>query len=163
MVGSENDVYTKSLEEEFSAVKSLQNTTSKNVIKVPNGPLAWGTSFERLLEDPAGLLVFSEFLRKEFATENIYFWTACERYRQIQNDQDRSKEAQEIFAKHMGIGALEPVNVDSKARTHAQNNLPSADPDIFTGLYIILYIHIRIYFIFNVINFNFFSCTKANF
>ena len=109
---------------------------------------------------PDGVGAFSEFLRKEFATENIYFWAACERYRQIQNDQERFKEAQEIYAKHMGIGALEPVNVDSKARTDAMTNLPSADIEIFAGCsFCIFQLYI---FIMTLILTNF-SCSKTNF
>ena len=30
--------------------------------------------------------IFQEFLKKEFSHENIYFWTACERYRKIKGD-----------------------------------------------------------------------------
>lgn len=95
------------------------------------GVTSWGSSFERLLEDPAGLHAFAVFLKKEFSAENIYFWTACERYRLIDDSGDRSREAQAIYSKHLGIGASEPVNVDSKARTIAESNLNYAERDLF--------------------------------
>lgn len=103
---------------------------SATVPVVPNGPRSWGTSFERLLDDPSGLHAFSEFLKKEFSAENIYFWTACERFRQL-DDVDRQQEAETIFAKHLAVGAPEPVNVDSQARTTAQANLPAANCHLF--------------------------------
>lgn len=95
------------------------------------GPAAWGQSFELLLNDPAGLHTFAEFLKKEFSGENIYFWTACERYRQINDVSERTKEALSIFDKHLSMGSLEPVNVDSQARMKAQERLPSAEKDLF--------------------------------
>lgn len=94
------------------------------------GVTAWGTTFEKLLDDSAGLHTFAEFLKKEFSAENIYFWTSCERYRQLEYS-DRCKEALAIFSKHLAVGASEPVNVDSQARNVAQENLDIADRDLF--------------------------------
>lgn len=96
-----------------------------------HGVQVWGNSFEKLLEDPAGLHTFAEFLKKEFSAENIYFWTACERYRKIGDHTERTKEANAIFSKHLANGANEPVNVDSKARTLAQERLNYAEQDLF--------------------------------
>ncbi|XP_034233546.1 regulator of G-protein signaling loco-like isoform X3 [Thrips palmi] len=95
------------------------------------GVPAWSASFERLLEDPAGLHTFAEFLKKEFSHENIYFWVACERYRHIENAAERMSEAQAIFDKHLCLGAPEPVNVDSHARQVTQEQLGNALPDLF--------------------------------
>lgn len=69
-------------------------------------------------------------MKKEFSAENIYFWTSCERYRQLEYS-DRVKEAIVIFSKHLAVGASEPVNVDSQARNIAQENLEIADRDLF--------------------------------
>lgn len=96
-----------------------------------HGVQVWGNSFEKLLEDAAGLHTFAEFLKKEFSAENIYFWTACERYRKLTDHSERTKEANAIFSKHLATGASEPVNVDSKARTLAQEGLNYAKPDLF--------------------------------
>lgn len=92
---------------------------------------SWGTSFEKLLDDVAGLHAFAVFLQKEFSAENIYFWTACERYRKIESFAERKRQASLIFAQHLADGAAEPVNVDSKARTTAEENLSAAEPDLF--------------------------------
>lgn len=128
LVASENDVYSKASQDEDDnfCVKS----TESQVIH-PTGPAAWGQSFELLLNDPAGLHSFAEFLKKEFSGENIYFWTACEKYRQINDVSDRTKEALAIFGKHLANGSLEPVNVDSQARLRAQERLSSAEKDLF--------------------------------
>lgn len=111
------------------------STTTKNTV------VEWGTSFEKLLEDAAGLHTFAVFLQKEFSAENIYFWTACERYRFIEDHMERSKVANVIYSRHLGVGASEPVNVDSKARNIAQDNLNYADRDLFVPVSVFLSIY----------------------
>ncbi|KAF8785505.1 regulator of G-protein signaling loco-like [Argiope bruennichi] len=92
---------------------------------------SWAAGFNVLLEDPAGLHTFSEFLKKEFSQENITFWIACERYRQLKDQSAMAQMAKEIYNKHLCIGAHEPVNVDSHARQVAQEGLESPTPDLF--------------------------------
>uniref|UniRef100_A0A1A9WWQ9 Regulator of G-protein signaling loco n=1 Tax=Glossina brevipalpis TaxID=37001 RepID=A0A1A9WWQ9_9MUSC len=93
---------------------------------------AWATSFVNLLEDPLGVKTFAEFLRLEYSAENIYFWTACERFRHIESEAERIIQAKIIFAKHLSEVATEPVNVDSQARNAVEKKLrQSADVDVF--------------------------------
>lgn len=134
----DNDVDTCSLKSKGSDGTSSANIVSTNRTAVTainsstsHGVHVWGNSFEKLLEDAAGLHTFAEFLKKEYSAENIYFWTACERYRKLNDQAERTKEANAIFSKHLAIGASEPVNVDSKARTLAQDGLNYAEQDLF--------------------------------
>ncbi|XP_078053103.1 regulator of G protein signaling family member locomotion defects isoform X2 [Augochlora pura] len=76
---------------------------------------AWANGFEKLLEDPKGLQTFAEFLKKEFSHENIYFWAACERYKDTRDVVTRRKLANQIYQRHLSNTASEPVNVDSHA------------------------------------------------
>ena len=79
-------------------------------------------------------LLFQEFLKKEFSHENIYFWTACERYRRLGSDnsfEKRRRIAGDIIRRHLASGAQEPVNVDSHARQAAIDGLESAAPGLF--------------------------------
>ncbi|CAB0011575.1 unnamed protein product, partial [Nesidiocoris tenuis] len=85
------------------------------------GVSAWAASFEKLLDDQTGLCTFAEFLKKEFSHENIYFWVACE----------KKHKAREIFDRHLALGALEPVNVDSYARQVTEQQLDKATPTLF--------------------------------
>lgn len=93
--------------------------------------LEWNTSFEILLSDIYGVHAFAEFLRKEFSAENIYFWTACERYKQLECAAERCAEAQRIFSKHLENGAPDPVNIDSQATSKTQAQLKEANVDLF--------------------------------
>lgn len=88
---------------------------------------------ERLLEDVYGIHAFAEFLRKEFSAENIYFWTACERYRKLDSAEARQQQARIIFERHLEGGAPEPVNVDSRATSKTKEQLAMADGDLFVA------------------------------
>lgn len=83
-------------------------------------------------------ILFQEFLKKEFSHENIYFWVACERYRSVDDLDERQRLAQDIFDKHLCLGALEPVNVDSHARQVTQEELGSAHPSLFLQVKVLL-------------------------
>ena len=56
---------------------------------------------------------------------------SCERYRALSTWEERKAEAQAIFEKHLGIGAQEPVNVDSYARQVTQDELGTASETLF--------------------------------
>lgn len=107
---------------------SVSATSRTSFVK---GTQAWAKSFESLLKDAAGLKTFAEFLKQEYAAENIYFWTACERFRNIESQAERFHEAQTIFSKHLSCSSLEPVNVDSQARSWVETNLQLADRELF--------------------------------
>ncbi|GAB0088616.1 Regulator of G-protein signaling loco [Sergentomyia squamirostris] len=130
LAASESDVYTKSINGESAVGRRMEGGEFSDATN-GCGVSGWSNSFERLLEDTAGLHAFAEFLKKEFSAENIYFWTGCERYRQIENQTERAKEAQEIFAKHLASTAQEPVNVDCQVRNTAEENLQKASVDLF--------------------------------
>ncbi|KPU80687.1 uncharacterized protein Dana_GF16141, isoform C [Drosophila ananassae] len=155
MNASDNDVYIKTLmlDPNLKPTRSQQQLSLLQVPKIlttPAPPSAvsvsaasedsaqdygcpsnWSNSFERMLQDAAGMQTFSEFLKKEFSAENIYFWTACERYRVLESQTERAVQAREIFGKYLANSSMDPVNVDSQARSLTEEKLASAAPDIF--------------------------------
>ncbi|XP_056640653.1 regulator of G-protein signaling loco [Diorhabda sublineata] len=110
-----------------------ESCDDQNFVKCsyPEGPSVWAGSFEKLLEDPLGLHMFAEFLKKEFSAENIYFWTACERYKDLPTDNERRNEAQRIYLHHLNSGSTEAVNVDAQARQSVEKNINAANVDLF--------------------------------
>lgn len=80
-------------------------------------------------------------MKKEYSHENIYFWTACERYRMLTDEEDRRDMAKAIFDRHLGMSASEPVNVDSQARQVAQDGLANPDEFLFSAVrYLLPYV-----------------------
>ncbi|KAL0099996.1 hypothetical protein PUN28_019465 [Cardiocondyla obscurior] len=96
------------------------------------GVHSWANGFEKLLEDPKGLQTFAEFLKKEFSHENIYFWAACERYKDTKDVTVRRRLACQIYQRHLSSTAAEPVNVDSHASGQiTQDLLDEAPANLF--------------------------------
>ncbi|EZA60643.1 hypothetical protein DMN91_007153 [Ooceraea biroi] len=96
------------------------------------GVHTWANGFEKLLEDPKGLQTFAVFLKKEFSHENIYFWAACERYKDTKDIAARRRLACQIYQRHLSSTAAEPVNVDSHASGQiTQELLDEAPADLF--------------------------------
>uniref|UniRef100_A0A7M4F7D0 Regulator of G-protein signaling 14 n=1 Tax=Crocodylus porosus TaxID=8502 RepID=A0A7M4F7D0_CROPO len=97
------------------------------------GPVAsWAESFEALLQDRVGLAYFTEFLKKEFSAENVYFWQACERFQQIpaSNTQQLAQDARRIYDEFLSSHAVSPVNIDRQAWI-GEDVLATPTPDMF--------------------------------
>ncbi|XP_068133203.1 regulator of G-protein signaling 14 isoform X2 [Hyperolius riggenbachi] len=78
---------------------------------------SWAVSFERLLQDPAGIEYFTEFLKKEYSAENICFWKSCEKFQAIPEDDTEQllKESRWIYNEYLSSSSLCPINVDQQA------------------------------------------------
>ncbi|XP_011149139.1 regulator of G-protein signaling loco isoform X2 [Harpegnathos saltator] len=123
-------------------IRNLGNSVSDNCIHGSTescdknndckGVHMWANGFEKLLDDPKGLQTFAEFLKKEFSHENIYFWAACERYKDTKDAATRHRLACQIYQRHLSSTAAEPVNVDSHASGQiTQELLDEAPADLF--------------------------------
>ncbi|XP_032672591.1 regulator of G-protein signaling loco isoform X2 [Odontomachus brunneus] len=123
-------------------IRNLGNSVSDNCIYGSTescdknndckGVHMWANGFEKLLDDPKGLQTFAEFLKKEFSHENIYFWAACERYKDTKDPATRHRLACQIYQRHLSSTAAEPVNVDSHASGQiTQELLDEAPADLF--------------------------------
>lgn len=91
----------------------------------------WALGFDKLMEDPAGLGCFKEFLKKEFSDENIVFWIACENFRNLTNFEELKIEGENIFHNHLAPDAPMPVNIDSNAVKDAEEQLQNPNCDMF--------------------------------
>ncbi|KAK6635518.1 hypothetical protein RUM44_000770 [Polyplax serrata] len=115
----------------FDSKYLLKDFIEKEASDENGGVVSWGNSLEKLLEDATGVAAFAEFLKKEFSQENITFWVSCERYKALSDESERKKLATEIFETHLGIRAMEPVNIDAHAHQHTLEKLSEAPVDLF--------------------------------
>ncbi|XP_020646034.3 regulator of G-protein signaling 14 isoform X1 [Pogona vitticeps] len=92
----------------------------------------WAESFEMLLQDKLGVDYFTEFLKKEFSAENVYFWQACERFQQIpaNSTQQLAQEARRIYDEFLSRHSVNPVNIDRQAWI-GEEMLATPTPDMF--------------------------------
>ncbi|KAL5022712.1 hypothetical protein ScPMuIL_001867 [Solemya velum] len=91
----------------------------------------WAVSFDKLLQDKSGIVVFTDFLKKEFSEENIIFWRSCEQYKKITDIEKRKLKAREICNCHVVSGASDPVNIDSVAKQQVERHLENPIADMF--------------------------------
>ncbi|XP_073507272.1 regulator of G-protein signaling 14 isoform X2 [Phyllobates terribilis] len=93
---------------------------------------SWAVSFERLLQDSLGVDYFTEFLKKEYSAENIYFWKSCEKYQNIpvEDTEQLIEESRRIYNEYLSSTSLCPVNVDQQA-VITEEMLEKPTPDLF--------------------------------
>ncbi|NXE54278.1 RGS14 protein, partial [Casuarius casuarius] len=101
------------------------SSTQKSVV-------SWAESFETLLQDHVAVTYFTEFLKKEFSAENVYFWQACERFQQIpaSDTQQLAQEARRIYDEFLSSHSVSPVNIDKQAWI-GEDMLATPSPDMF--------------------------------
>ncbi|XP_061194561.1 regulator of G-protein signaling 12-like isoform X2 [Saccostrea echinata] len=122
----------------ISAAGSVNNINSPNSddeedLKVEEiGRVAgWAVNFEKLLKDGSGLVIFTEFLKKEFSQENIIFWKAVEQYKKVVEADKRKARAKEIFTKHVSVKATDPINIEQNARQQVEKQLDNPSTSTF--------------------------------
>ncbi|KAA0709778.1 Regulator of G-protein signaling 14 [Triplophysa tibetana] len=102
----------------------------------PEGPasrvVSWAVCFEQLLEDHVGVRYFTEFLKSEVSAENILFYQACERFKNIPPTKlnELKKEARSIYDTFLSESSLHAVNIDDTAQTE-ESSLETPTPDMF--------------------------------
>ncbi|KAJ8281582.1 hypothetical protein COCON_G00041010 [Conger conger] len=115
---------------------SLNSNSSLPSMQCGNSPVgkvaSWAVSFERLLEDPTGVRYFTAFLKSEVSAENILFWQACEKFRQIPANQKEElvREARSIYSTYLSSSASSAINIDDTARIE-EGALVDPKPDMF--------------------------------
>ncbi|XP_065826795.1 regulator of G-protein signaling 6-like isoform X2 [Oscarella lobularis] len=73
----------------------------------------WSLSFGELLSDDTGQQAFYKFCQKEFSSENIRFWQACQRFKQLPASSLHS-EAKKIYEEYVSPKANEAVNINQQ-------------------------------------------------
>ena len=74
--------------------------------------LEWKTpnvGFDKLLSTDAGRQLFGSFLEKEFSSENLKFWIACEQLKEIKEASQFSNQVEAIFNNYIDPSALDEV------------------------------------------------------
>ncbi|NXS84787.1 RGS14 protein, partial [Erpornis zantholeuca] len=125
---------------ELNASRARGSNHSVNSLPAPSATcgstqgsvVSWAESFETLLQDRVAVTYFTEFLKKEFSAENVYFWQACERFQQIpaSDTQQLAQEARRIYDEFLSSHSVSPVNIDKQAWI-GEDMLATPSPDMF--------------------------------
>ena len=91
---------------------SSQISEDKEELLTKEMMLEWKTpnvGFERLLATKAGRKLFDNFLMKEFSSENLHFWIACEKLKSITEEKKFNDHVNVIFKIYIDPSALNEV------------------------------------------------------
>ncbi|CAG5131039.1 unnamed protein product, partial [Candidula unifasciata] len=92
---------------------------------------SWAVHFDRLLQDPLGVNIFTKFLEREFSDENMRFWQVCQRFRGLADQRQQQALAHDIYSGHIAEQASDPVNIDNATRSHTEQFLDSPTSAMF--------------------------------
>jgi Regulator of G protein signaling domain len=103
-------------------LNSLQNDRSNHTVSSTS--IYSHDSFLTVLHPPCIYDAFATFLQSEHSSENLKFWSRCEKYRHL--NQDMSQIVSSIDGKHLQEGSVENINVSHRARVkgiHRANSM----------------------------------------
>jgi len=58
---------------------------------------------------------FEQFLKSEYSSENLNFWCCCERYKKLKTDEQRCKEAENIFEQFISPRSPNQVRIEPRS------------------------------------------------
>ena len=91
----------------------------------------------KLIYHPLGRSYFAKYLVKEFSSENLKFWLAAKRYKELPIDSQVERDAlgQEIYESFVKSAAIEQVNLNSKNVQYVAQRVKSKcfDPDLYSA------------------------------
>ncbi|XP_065317425.1 uncharacterized protein LOC135925833 isoform X2 [Gordionus sp. m RMFG-2023] len=75
----------------------------------------WSLNFKELLKDEQGFHLFLDFLKKEYSSENIRFWQACQDFKKCPNPK-KPEAMTKIYKEYLAPNAPKEINIDSYSR-----------------------------------------------
>eukprot|EP00091_Calanus_sinicus_P017466 TRINITY_DN3775_c0_g1_i2.p2 TRINITY_DN3775_c0_g1~~TRINITY_DN3775_c0_g1_i2.p2 ORF type:complete len:150 (+),score=44.40 TRINITY_DN3775_c0_g1_i2:576-1025(+) len=69
-----------------------------------------------MMASSQGREIFLKFLKKEFSSENLCFWTACENLRKIKDEKLFKEQCEEMFTTYLDDSSPQEVSLDFKVK-----------------------------------------------
>ncbi|XP_031560057.1 regulator of G-protein signaling 20-like isoform X4 [Actinia tenebrosa] len=91
----------------------------------------WAKSFEKLLSSKSGIKLFHDFLKSEYAEENLLFWLAVEKLKKETEPGNIKNLAQMIYNDYVSTESPKEVSIDHKTRQVIDNEI-AHQPTQFT-------------------------------
>jgi len=104
-------------------MQTADNSFSSSCSKAPEPTLeeveSWASpnnGFENMMSSKLGRKIFSTFLKKEFSSENLSFWTACEELQKVKDEKFFKEKVEEMFTTYLEASSPQEVSLDFKVR-----------------------------------------------
>jgi len=79
----------------------------------PTPPIK-GTGFYQVLKDPVLKMEFEQFLSKEMCLENLQFWEAVNKFKEMETEEELCQESTRIVKEFIGPRSVTPVNISGE-------------------------------------------------
>eukprot|EP00090_Calanus_glacialis_P015251 TRINITY_DN24103_c0_g1_i3.p1 TRINITY_DN24103_c0_g1~~TRINITY_DN24103_c0_g1_i3.p1 ORF type:complete len:197 (-),score=58.40 TRINITY_DN24103_c0_g1_i3:172-762(-) len=84
-----------------------------------------------MMASSPGREIFSKFLKKEFSSENLCFWTACENLRKINDEKLFKEQCEEMFTTYLDASSPQEVSLDFKVKEKVMEQRGQPSETIF--------------------------------
>ncbi|OCT85410.1 regulator of G-protein signaling 13 [Xenopus laevis] len=105
--------------------------------------LQWAESFQKMMSTQYGPAVYAAYLKTEYSDENIEFWFACERYKNITSRWRRTLKAKKLFKTYIKPNSPREINIDSPTREALEKEIQQPTPQSFDEAQIIVLRHME--------------------
>jgi len=119
-----------------SGSKSVSSSCSKEAKIEPTKEEveSWAipnSGFETMMASESGRELFGKFLKKEFSSENLSFWIACEELRKVTEPKHFKQKVEEIFTNFLDAASPQEVSLDFKVKENVMNMREQPEPTMF--------------------------------
>ncbi|KAJ6237603.1 regulator of g-protein signaling 4 [Anaeramoeba flamelloides] len=92
-------------------------------------------TFKDVLGSEVGLYYFHKFLKSQYCSENLKFYQAVNRYKQIEDPKKRSRKAFKIFNTFVKTSSKHEINIQYENRFEIQENIKKEHfpPSLYNG------------------------------
>jgi len=87
--------------------------------------------FENIMASQVGREIFSTFLKKEFSSENLAFWTACEDLKKVKDEKLFKEKVEEMFITFMEPSSPQEVSLDFKVKEKVMDQRENPSETMF--------------------------------
>jgi len=113
--------FRKSKHHGTTTEKSISSADSKDEKREPTKEEveSWAipnNGFETMMACEIGRPIFEKFLKKEFSSENLLFWIACEELRKVRDEKLFKERVEEIFTTFLDAASPQEVSLDFKVK-----------------------------------------------
>jgi len=103
-----------------NAMKNMEFTSERTIESYGLLDLYSYSAFLKALDTPRIYDAFAAFLRSEYSTEHLEFWSRCKRYRTM--NREMIKAVSTLRNLHLKDGSCEEINVSQRAKSEGQEN-----------------------------------------
>lgn len=123
-------VSVRNVDKSFSSAGSKEDKIEPTKEEVDSWSIP-NNGFENMMASSPGREIFSKFLKKEFSSENLCFWTACENLRKINDGKLFKEQCEEMFTTYLDASSPQEVSLDFKVKEKVMEQRGQPSETIF--------------------------------